>query len=75
MKKLLIRGADTAGTMVANRMRRLLDADEWNITIVDQQGARRSSANSAGGQHQHEDEYDGGAGQPGHSQHHGLEEE
>ena len=36
MKKLLILGAGTAGTMVANRMRRLLDADEWRITIVDQ---------------------------------------
>ncbi len=36
MKKLLILGAGTAGTMVANRMRRLLDADEWSITIVDQ---------------------------------------
>jgi sulfide:quinone oxidoreductase len=36
MKKLLILGAGTAGTMVANRMRRLLDADEWAITIVDQ---------------------------------------
>jgi len=36
MKKLLILGAGTAGTMVANRMRRLLDTDEWAITIVDQ---------------------------------------
>src|SRR3990170_4671878 len=36
MKKLLILGAGTAGTMVANRMRRLLDAYEWRITIVDQ---------------------------------------
>ena len=36
MKKLLILGAGTAGTMVANRLHRLLDADEWKITIVDQ---------------------------------------
>lgn len=36
MKKLLILGAGTAGTMVANRMHRLLDPDEWHITIVDQ---------------------------------------
>jgi sulfide:quinone oxidoreductase len=36
MKSLLILGAGTAGTMVANRMRRLLDLDEWRITIVDQ---------------------------------------
>jgi sulfide:quinone oxidoreductase len=36
MKKLLILGAGTAGTMVANRLHRLLDPDEWKITIVDQ---------------------------------------
>lgn len=36
MKKLLILGAGTAGTIVANRMRRLLDDNEWRITIVDQ---------------------------------------
>lgn len=36
MKKLLILGAGTAGTMVANRMARLLDRDEWQITIVDE---------------------------------------
>ncbi len=36
MKKLLILGAGTAGTMVANRLSRLLDHDTWSITIVDQ---------------------------------------
>ena len=36
MKKLLILGAGTAGTMVANKLIRLLDRDEWKITIVDQ---------------------------------------
>lgn len=36
MKRLLILGAGTAGTMVANRMSRLLDQDDWKITIVDQ---------------------------------------
>ncbi len=36
MKQLLILGAGTAGTMVANRLNRLLDHDEWRITIVDQ---------------------------------------
>jgi sulfide:quinone oxidoreductase len=36
MKQLLILGAGTAGTMVANRLNRLLDRDEWKITIVDQ---------------------------------------
>ncbi|MGW8225344.1 MAG: type III sulfide quinone reductase, selenoprotein subtype [Anaerolineales bacterium] len=39
MKSLLILGAGTAGTMVANKMRRLLDNDEWRITIVDQNEA------------------------------------
>src|SRR5512136_1810962 len=36
MKKLLILGAGTAGTMVANRLARTLDRDEWHITLVDQ---------------------------------------
>jgi sulfide:quinone oxidoreductase len=36
MKKLLVLGAGTAGTMVVNRLARLLDRDEWQITIVDQ---------------------------------------
>lgn len=36
MKKLLILGAGTAGTMVANRLSRVLDPDEWHITLVDQ---------------------------------------
>jgi sulfide:quinone oxidoreductase len=34
-RRLLILGAGTAGTMVANRLRRKLDRDEWDITIVD----------------------------------------
>ncbi len=36
MKKLLILGAGTAGTMMANRLRRRTPADQWTITIVDQ---------------------------------------
>ena len=36
MKKLLILGAGTAGTMMANKMRKHLERDEWDITIVDQ---------------------------------------
>ena len=35
MKRLLVIGAGTAGTMVVNRLRRTLDTDEWKITIVD----------------------------------------
>jgi sulfide:quinone oxidoreductase len=36
MKKLLILGAGTAGTMMANKMRKQLERTEWDITIVDQ---------------------------------------
>lgn len=36
MKKLLILGAGTAGTMMANKMVKVLDPEEWEITIVDQ---------------------------------------
>ncbi len=35
MKKLLVLGAGSAGTMIANRMNRMLNRDEWQITIVD----------------------------------------
>ncbi len=36
MKTLLILGAGTAGTIVANKLRRELAPDEWSITVVDQ---------------------------------------
>jgi pyrimidine operon attenuation protein/uracil phosphoribosyltransferase len=36
MKNLVILGAGTAGTMMANHLRPKLDKKEWNITIVDQ---------------------------------------
>ena len=39
MKRLLILGGGTAGTMAANRLRKRLDHDEWAITIVDQTDA------------------------------------
>lgn len=35
MRKLLVLGAGTAGTMVVNRLRRRLDPAEWSITVVD----------------------------------------
>jgi sulfide:quinone oxidoreductase len=35
VNRLLILGAGTAGTMVANKLRRRLAGDEWSITIVD----------------------------------------
>lgn len=36
MKKLLILGGGTAGTMAANRLAQELDLNEWEITVVDQ---------------------------------------
>ena len=36
MKKLVILGAGTGGTIMANKMRKVLERDEWDITIVDQ---------------------------------------
>jgi len=36
VKNLLILGAGTGGTMVANKMAQFLDLQEWKITIVDQ---------------------------------------
>ncbi|RLD59591.1 MAG: NAD(P)/FAD-dependent oxidoreductase [Bacteroidetes bacterium] len=35
MEKLLILGGGTAGTMMANKFRKVLDRSEWEITIVD----------------------------------------
>jgi sulfide:quinone oxidoreductase len=35
MKRLLVLGAGTAGTMVVNKLRRRLDARTWDITVVD----------------------------------------
>ncbi|WP_372734823.1 NAD(P)/FAD-dependent oxidoreductase [Nocardioides sp.] len=35
MRNLLVLGAGTAGTMVANKLRRRLD-DDWTVTVVDQ---------------------------------------
>ncbi len=36
MKKLVILGAGTAGTMMLNKLSAVLDRNEWQITIVDQ---------------------------------------
>ena len=36
MKKLVILGAGTAGTMMLNKLHHELDKEEWEITIVDQ---------------------------------------
>lgn len=36
MKKILILGAGTAGTMMANHLNKKLNKNEWSITIIDQ---------------------------------------
>src|SRR6266540_2914352 len=36
MKQLLILGAGTAGTMMANHLRKKVDRSQWKITVVDQ---------------------------------------
>jgi NADH dehydrogenase, FAD-containing subunit len=37
MKKILILGAGTAGTIMANKLRKALNATEWDITLVDRE--------------------------------------
>jgi sulfide:quinone oxidoreductase len=41
MKRLVVLGAGTAGTMVVNRMRKRLSVDEWSITAVDRDDLHR----------------------------------
>lgn len=36
MRRLVVLGAGTAGTMVVNKLRHRLSRDEWTITVVDQ---------------------------------------
>ncbi|NOR74414.1 MAG: NAD(P)/FAD-dependent oxidoreductase [Draconibacterium sp.] len=36
MRRIVILGAGTAGTMMANKLRNTLDKEEWDITIIDQ---------------------------------------
>jgi sulfide:quinone oxidoreductase len=36
MRRLVVLGAGTAGTMIVNKLRRKLARDEWQITVVDQ---------------------------------------
>ena len=36
MKRIVILGAGTAGTMMANKLRNTLDKEDWDITIIDQ---------------------------------------
>jgi sulfide:quinone oxidoreductase len=40
MKRLLVLGGGTAGTMVVNKLRRRLDRDRWEITLVDRDGTQ-----------------------------------
>jgi sulfide:quinone oxidoreductase len=39
MKRLVVLGAGTAGTMVVNKLRHQLDQDTWQITVVDKDDA------------------------------------
>jgi sulfide:quinone oxidoreductase len=39
MRRLLVLGAGTAGTMVVNKLRRRLPRDRWHVTVVDQDDA------------------------------------
>src|SRR3954463_8979505 len=39
MRRLLVLGGGTAGTMVVNKLRRVLDRSAWGITVVDQDDA------------------------------------
>jgi sulfide:quinone oxidoreductase len=36
MRRLIVLGAGTAGTMVVNKLRRRLDRSSWQITVIDQ---------------------------------------
>lgn len=41
MKRLVVLGAGTAGTMVVNKLRRVLPEDEWVMTVVDRETVHR----------------------------------
>ena len=41
MRRLLVLGGGTAGTMIVNRLRRLLARDDWEITVVDRDDEHR----------------------------------
>ena len=36
MKKIVILGGGTGGTIMANKLRNTLERDEWEITLIDQ---------------------------------------
>ena len=36
MKKLVVLGAATGGTIMVNKLSKVLERNEWDITIVDQ---------------------------------------
>ena len=62
MKRLLILGAETAGTMMASRLGRELSAKEWQITIVEQEQADDARLLRAGGQSSYRRKILGGIG-------------
>ena len=41
MRRLLVLGGGTAGTMIVNKLRRKLSPSEWDITVVDRDDEHR----------------------------------
>jgi sulfide:quinone oxidoreductase len=41
MRRLVVLGGGTAGTMVVNMLRRKLDRSQWTITVVDRDDSHR----------------------------------
>ncbi len=39
MKKIVVLGAGTAGTIISNKLRKKLKHDEWQITVIDRDGS------------------------------------
>ena len=40
MRRLVVLGAGTAGTMVVNKLRKRLSREEWDVVLVDQDAHR-----------------------------------
>jgi len=37
MRRIIILGAGTAGTIMSNKLRKALDKDEWDISVIDRE--------------------------------------
>ena len=49
MKRIVILGGGTAGTMMAHKLVRLLPRDQWEVTVVDRDDVRVREARAGGG--------------------------